>query len=60
MEVGDLVRYKSKTLESPNPVVLVVKVTPSPIESIVSVVDPSNGKRSGRFAKQLEIVSASR
>ena len=59
MEVGDLVRYKSKTLESPNPIVLVVHVQPG-METMVSVVNPSNGQRSGRFAADLEIVSASR
>ena len=59
MKVGDLVKYKSKTLESPNPVVLVVKVWPG-METSVSVVNPSNGQRTGRFAADLEIVSESR
>ncbi len=59
MKVGDLVRFKSKTLVGPNPVVLVVKVWPG-TETSVSVVDPSNGQRTGRFAAGLEIVSASR
>ena len=58
MQVGDLVRYKCETLGA-NPVVLVVDVQPG-IETMVSVVNPTTGFRTGRFANQLEIVSESR
>ena len=58
MQPGDLVRYKSKTLES-NPVVLVVDVQHS-LETMVVTVNPDNGFRAARFANQLEVVSASR
>ena len=58
MKVGDLVRYRSKTLGS-NPAVLVVCVQHG-IETMVVTVNPSSGFRAARFAKQLEIVSESR
>ena len=58
MQVGDLVRYKSETLGS-NPTVLVVDVQHS-LETMVVTVNPDNGFRAARFAKQLEIVSESR
>ncbi len=59
MKVGDLVRFKSKTLTGPNPIVLVVKVWPG-IEGSVGVVNLDSGERTGRFVTDLEIVSASR
>ena len=59
MQVGDLVKYKSKNLTGPNPVVLVVKVWSDNMAGQVSVVD-SRGSRTGRFADQLEVVSESR
>ena len=58
MQVGDLVRYKCKTLGS-NPAVLVVDVQHS-LETMVVTVNPISGFRAARFANQLEIVSASR
>ena len=59
VEVGDLVRYKSKTLVSPNPTDPVLKVRPG-IEGTVSVVNLENGDRHGRFIKDLEVISESR
>ena len=59
MKVGDLVRFKSKTLTGPNQIVLVVKVWPG-IEGSVGVVNLDSGERTGRFVTDLDIVSASR